>query len=335
MASESGKRPAVKTRLVQRVERSETRSSQKKHTHPQIIRAVPDAEMMVRRSRKSPCPMATGSYLWSLPTSRGFEIGCQSWRCSYCGRKKRAAARLVLVDGLRGAFERGEWVRLVTYTDPTSGAGDLTVSDFYERWNHLRTTMRRHKLLNEYAAALEVQERGALHLHVLQTGAYIDKGDLHIYSHAHGLGNADIRAVQASNDETDERSAGYCAKEMAGYLSAKQAQALREKTNKRLRPLRTSGEWGMSLREAEKQINAEWSKNKEDKDDLSEAAPWLWVKDWGDGTITVRETGTAAAEPIPPPPWEVPSKAEGARPQAVATEADAKGLQQGAGRKAA
>jgi hypothetical protein len=91
----------------------------------------------------------------------------------------------------------------------------------------------------------------------------------------------------------------------------------------------------MSLREAEKQINAEWSKNKEDKDDLSEAAPWLWVKDWGDGTITVRETGTAAAEPIPPPPWEVPSKAEGARLQAVATEADTKGLQQGAGRKAA
>ncbi len=332
MASEFSKRPSASTRLVQRVERSETRSRQKKHTFPQIIRAVPDGEEMVRRSRKSPCPMAHGAYLYSLASSKGFEIGCQSWRCSYCGRKKRAAARLVLVDGLKGAFADGRRVRLVTYTDPTPDAGDLTVSDIYERWNHLRTTMRRHGLLNEYAAALEVQKRGALHLHVLQTGEYIDKGDLHIYSHAHGLGNADIRAVKASNDESDERSAGYCAKELAGYLSAKQAQALREKTNRRLRPLRTSRNWGISLREAEKRINSEWSANKGEPKD---GGPWLFVREWGDGSITVRETGKAAAEPIPPPPWEVPSEAEEARPQAVATEADAKGQQQGAGRKAA
>lgn len=177
--------------------------------------------------------------MWSLATDRAAQMACGRWDCSWCQWRKRAAAELVIVVGLERAWARGERVRLMTLTDGPTGA--MTVADLYEAWNRLRTRLRKAGLLHEFAAVLEVQQRGALHLHVLQTGKFIEKNRLKGMARAAGFGRCtDIREVKRGAADGARGSASYSAKQLAGYLSKQNAEALAAKTNKRRRPLRTS-----------------------------------------------------------------------------------------------
>jgi hypothetical protein len=109
--------------------------------------------------------------MWSLSTDRAAEIACGRWDCSWCQWRKRAAVMLILRVGLEVAWARGERVRFLTLTD--GSRGEMTVADFYVAWNRLRVRLARDRkggaFVKEYAAVVEVQKRGALHLHVLMS----------------------------------------------------------------------------------------------------------------------------------------------------------------------
>lgn len=183
--------------------------------------------------------------------------------CSWCQWRKRAAAKLVLASGMERAWARGERIRFMTPTDGPKGA--MTVADFYEAWNRLRVRLRKAGLIREFAAVLEVQgKRGALHLHALQTGDYIQKDRLNGMAKAAGFGRcADIREVKREAGSDATASADYAVKQMAGYLSKQNAAALSAKTNKRRRPLRTSRGWGLSMTEALRLLSAQQLKRGE------------------------------------------------------------------------
>lgn len=225
--------------------------------------------------------------MWSERSGRALEMACGRWDCSWCQWRKRTAAELVLTVGLERAWARGERVRLMTLTDRSAGA--MTVADFYKAWNRLRVRLKKAGLLREFAAVLEVQERGALHLHTLQTGRFIHKDRLKGMAHAAGFGRCtDIREVKRDSAEGARSSVSYAAKQMAGYLSKANADALAAKTNKRRRPLRTSRGWGLSMAEAVQLLKADWI---EESGSEPDEGPWALVRVLPDGDLMVRQDG--------------------------------------------
>jgi len=214
-------------------------------------------------------------------------MACGRWDCSWCQWRKKAAAELVIRVGLERAWARGERVRLMTLTDGPAGA--MTVSDFYTAWNRLRMRLKKAGLLREFAAVLEVQKRGALHLHVLQTGKFIEKNRLKGFARSAGFGRCtDIREIKSDAGEGALSSASYSAKQMAGYLSKQNAEQLAAKTNKRRRPLRVSRGWGLSLTEATQALKAEWL---EEQDENADKGPWALVRVLMGGDLLVRLDG--------------------------------------------
>lgn len=249
----------------------------------------------VRAARHSHCPNAHRlSYAWSLGTGHAFELSCGSWACSWCSRRKKAAARLIVATGIGGAFGRGERVRFVTLTDglvselDDNGAPvmrEMTVADLYAAWNRLRGKLRRKGVLHEFAAVVETQGNGRLHLHVLMTGRYLAQRRLSEFAKKAGFGPiADIREVKAQHAD-ERRSAAYVSKEMAGYATKGKAEALAAKTAVRRRPLRQSRGWcGLSMRDAERLAVREWGTSIEETDE----GPWAFVQVLGDGSLRVR-----------------------------------------------
>ncbi len=90
----------------------------------------------LNHARRTRCPNARGSYIWSLSTDRAAELPCRRWDCPYCQLRKQAAARRVIGEGLRTAWANGERVRFMTLTD--GSAGTMTVAGLYDAWNRLR-----------------------------------------------------------------------------------------------------------------------------------------------------------------------------------------------------
>ena len=175
---------------------------------------------------------------------------------------------------------------MMTLTDGSKGRGRMTVADVYTAWNRLRVRLKKAGLLDQFAAVLEVQRRGALHLHVLSTGAYIHQPRLVGMAKAAGFGLCtDIREITKDAGEASEASAAYASKQMAGYLTKQNAEALTAKTNKRRRPLRTSRGWGLSLREALAMLTTEWLEATETERDIG---PWAFVQVLPDGDLFVR-----------------------------------------------
>ena len=241
----------------------------------------------MRRARRTGCPNARGAYLWALSSDRAAEVACGRWDCSWCQWRKRAAAKLVLASGMERAWARGERIRFMTLTDDSKGA--MTVADFYEAWNRLRVRLKKAGLLREFAAVLEVQTRGALHLHVLQSGEYIQKNRLKGMAKAAGFGRCtDIREVKRDAVSDAKKSADYVVKQMAGYLSKQNAEALSAKTNKRRRPLRTSRRWGLSMTEALRLLSTQ---RLEEMDKEPNAGPWALIRVLADGDLLVRLDG--------------------------------------------
>ncbi len=269
----------------------------------------------IRSAKPAKCPKAGKFFAWSMETGESFELPCGSWECSVCGWLKKKAALLVILSGIQRAwFEDRQRVRLLTLTDGTEGTGLLTVADFYERWNRFRVRMKRAGYISEFCAVLEVQERGALHLHVLLTGsAWLGQKRWAEAAAAAGFGRiTDIREVKRGTANADHRSAFYVAKEMASYVSKQKAEALTEKTNLRKRPLRTSRGWSpMSLKQAEQKAAANETKRPYDPEAIKTAQearkPWATIRTWGDllevrfpeeyGDFTLWERDTGLPDP--------------------------------------
>jgi hypothetical protein len=178
----------------------------------------------------------------------------------------------------------------MTLTDGQGGSGGLSMGDLYEAWNRFRTRLKKSGELEQYAAVVELQERGALHLHAITTGSYIKQARLSELAREAGFGKvADIREIKATAAESDKKSIAYSTKEMAGYLSKQKAAALLVKTNKRRRPLRVSKGWGMSLGEAEsiwaEAMAAKTGKVMQNPELLH---PWAYIQAYADGTLRVK-----------------------------------------------
>jgi hypothetical protein len=244
----------------------------------------------LRRARRTQCPNARGSYIWSLSTDRASEIACGRWDCSWCQWRKRAAACVILQVGLEVAWARRERVRFLTLTDGSKGK--MTVADFYAAWNRLRVGLARERkggaYMNEYAAVVKVQKRGALHLHVLMTGRYVPQRKLVGMAMAAGFGRCtDIREVRRVARDGAKGSAEYVTKQLAGYLTKQSATALSAKTNERRRPIRTSRGWGggMTMRRAMRMMADAWL---EDTDNERDTGPFAFVQALSDGDVLVR-----------------------------------------------
>lgn len=237
--------------------------------------------------------------MWSLPLDVAYELPCGAWRCPWCGWKKREAAKIVLQAGIRLAWEADERVRLMTLTDGTStsdGDGEMSVADFYAAWNRFRSRLKKAELLHEYCAILEVQERGALHLHVVTTGKFIPQHSLSTYAEEAGFGKVcDIREIRkgageiAADGKPNTAALGYVVKQLGSYLTKAKAERLDAKTNKRRRPLRCSRGWGMSLREAEHWFTEELRHKHglDGKGAQPRGHPWAFVQTFPDGGYTV------------------------------------------------
>ncbi len=255
----------------------------------QMRRAVDTA------SRSSPCPsISYPLYAFSRSTNRAYPMACGSWACPTCARKKKAIAKRAIEIGQTQAFANKQRVRFMTLTDDASG--EMRVPDLYSAWNRLRLNLKRQGYLDQYAAAIELQERGALHLHVLATGTYLPVRKLSQLADRAGFGPVvDIRAVKGDGDEDAKNSAAYVAKELAGYVM-KDGKGLAEKTAVRRRPVRFSRDWGCSLGKAAEIIAAEIA---EEKGQEADPGPWEVVSVAPDGTL-VRKGGKGGPQAIAP-----------------------------------
>lgn len=248
----------------------------------------------INHARRTRCPNSRGSYIWSLSTDRAAELPCRRWDCPYCQQRKKAAACRVIRTGIETAWVAGERVRFMTLTDDS--AGTKTVREFYDAWNKLRTRLTRDRkggpYVTEYAAVIEVQTRGALHLHVVMTGRFIPQRLLVPMAKATGFGRCtDIREVKRTIARDKPGSAEYVTKQLAGYLTKQAAAALSEKTNVRRRPFRASRGWagGLSLRKAEHQMAEDMrdqvaAQTGEDRD----TGPFAFVQVLANGDVFIR-----------------------------------------------
>lgn len=121
---------------------------------------------------------------------------CNSWRCYCCGYRMR----MNLVEEIeRVALERPEMSRLLTLTlDPQTAPKQNEVQHRYitERWNALRTRLRREIGDFEYIWVREEQESGLPHLHVL-VSRYLPQGAVSAaWEQLGGGGVVDIRQIE-------------------------------------------------------------------------------------------------------------------------------------------
>lgn len=135
--------------------------------------------------------------------------------------------------------------------NPTAGA----------RWNALRTNLRRNHEL-EFFKVNEVQERGALHLHVLiRSQTPLDVMEIHAHALAAGFGcSMDLAQMPAA------RAARYVAKYAAkGYTGRpevpwkdhvldKDTGELRVRQTAAYRTVSQSHRWGLTLRQIKESI---------------------------------------------------------------------------------
>jgi hypothetical protein len=183
-------------------------------------------------------------------------------------------------------------VRFLTLTDDS--AGEMNAQGLYDSWQKLSLRLRRRDKLGEYVGAVELQERGALHLHVLAAesargGGYIPQADLSKMAEASGFGPVcDVRRVgpaeSGDGSAADYLTKGFAANgeavELAGYVAKSGAtEAAKLKVSERMRPLRVSRGWyGGGLRAAEAEVLALWADGQE-----RDPGPW---EQWHEAEVT-------------------------------------------------
>lgn len=235
-------------------------------------------ESLIAAAPKTRCQNNRGLYVANVIAGVAFELTCDRWDCPAptCGGLKKLAARELFFQGAQNAWDRGERVRFVTLTAPSRG---MTVAELGDGWNRVVAYLRPRGLLDQYALVVELQERGAPHLHALCTGDFIPKADLERIAvgrkgskgrfgkvsdirEARTTGPRSLVAYMAKGPARGRRDS---AEELARYASkAGATQRLRRPGGVRTRPVRTSRLWypgGMTG--AAEAVKAEWSANLE------------------------------------------------------------------------
>jgi len=218
----------------------------------------------------------------SESTGRVVPKTCKSWLCSSCNVWLRQGAFKAIVAGMVDR-PAGFGLGMFTFTEPPTATLDL--SAFYARHQATVQRLRRRGWIGEYATAVEFQQRGALHPHLIahvphellpklrQDGH--DKRNREQYGWwwnelrpmAVDLGwgkVVDAVAVEGMNEV-----AGYAMKSLAGYATKEAHAKFKTVGAKRVRPIRFSRAWSAtSLRE--------WQRGSE-----ASEGPWVDVTTMG------------------------------------------------------
>jgi hypothetical protein len=146
-------------------------------------------------------------------------------------------------------------VRFYTFTAPGKG---MSMVDMALGTNRVMATLRKTGEIREWAGVVELQQRGAPHLHVVATGEYIDHRRLSRL--ARGRAGSKGRfgpvvwaeEITRTDREGDVAIAGYFTKalgsvggELASYVTKAKAEQMRQMGSKgsRVRPIRRSNGW--------------------------------------------------------------------------------------------
>lgn len=151
-------RAGLDTSLEERDLRSRSRSIARSHADEAIEKAILEGRIPACETFKG---------LWFVSSSSGRAVGqrCQRWTCSSCAIYKRIAVVYLVQVGIEKAHLDDRRVRLLTITDGATGGMDM--ADVYRAWQKFALRLKRRGMLGDYAAVVEAQQRGALHLHVL------------------------------------------------------------------------------------------------------------------------------------------------------------------------
>jgi hypothetical protein len=198
-----------------------------------------------------------------------------------------------LADGICKvqAREDHNLVRFLTLTD--TAAGDMDMAALYRNFVTFRHRLKRRGYLGSYAATVEMQKRGALHLHILMAdsergGGFIPKSEITEHAVASGFGEiSDIRMIGQAGEVKDHLAhymladahlipeAREVVQLVARYCSKSRAASLHEKTKYRLRPLRLSRCWpGGGIRAAEAAVLNSWCPREEDSPKFEVWGAW-------------------------------------------------------------
>lgn len=215
------------------------------------------------------------------------------------------AAREVFTVGYEQARDRGDWVRLTTFTSLPGTTGPA----FSAGLNRVFGVLRDKGLLAEYAGAVErTVETNLPHAHLLMTGSYIDQGELSRIAYGGPtcttrLGEVtDIRAVRGTGDrsaltryllkqQTAESVAAYVSK--AATEKARATRAVEGVTYHR--PIRLSrGFYPGGMGAATKAVKARWS----DGAEPVTATDWQVLRRDETGRVIVISRPKASKQPV-------------------------------------
>ena len=234
-------------------------------------------ESLIAAAPNTRCQNNRGLFVASVIAGVAFELTCDRWDCPApsCGGLKKLAARELFFQGTEAAWDRGDRVRFMTLTAPAEG---MTLDAVKVGWTRVAEALRRRGVLDQYAAVVELQDRGEPHLHVLFTGDYIAQPELSRIARGGSRASGrfgevcDIRDARSTGErslvaymsKTPGRSKGTAA-ELAHYAAkagAADRGRLYRSGGSRRRPIRTSQLWYPGgLKAAAEAVKAEWSVN--------------------------------------------------------------------------
>jgi hypothetical protein len=133
----------------------------------------PGGETPAKEHRHGPAGRSCGGY--SIvgvdgPDAVVYPLRCGRWCCAGCGSRLVRRTR----DRVRAGLTQGP-IRFLTLTSPGIETPEQSLAEFTERWKRLSLRIRRRFGGFEYAAVVELQERGNPHLHVILRGQYIPR----------------------------------------------------------------------------------------------------------------------------------------------------------------
>lgn len=248
-----------------------------------------EVESLIAGAPKTRCANTLGLFASSVNAGLAFPLTCGRWDCPApsCGGLKKLAARELFFQGTENAWERGERVRFVTLTAPSRG---MSIADLGAGWNRVVTHLRKRGLIDQYALVVELQLRGAPHLHALATGEFIkqdelcriaigrngSKGRFGEVSHIKEARTTGERSLvsymvkaparsERAVDNSDDNGGQSSALELSQYATkAAHTSRLLRPGGSRNRPIRSSRLWYPGgLTGAAEAVKAEWSANLE------------------------------------------------------------------------
>lgn len=205
---------------------------------------------------ETPCG---GGYLRSQSTGAVVPKRCGCWSCRTCAHRLRSCAAATVGRGV-DQLPDGYSPAFLTFTDTADAK--LTFPTLYTAWNRTNLALRRRYGMGAYALAVEVQRRGALHVHAVaafptevtqlmrRPGARRRSSAEYAWHFdglvplAQRLGWGPVCDAQAMTEGANQ-AAAYVVKSLAGYVA--KGAAFDGFVYERLRPFRTSRDWPASF----------------------------------------------------------------------------------------